>query len=163
MSSILQDAFPRLEPISSRATEMPTTSEGIATFDHVPAWFSEEAERIRSFKALPLNWDLEHANRVPNNVAVGAVEALFEIAPMLQSRPEVSPLNDGAILLEWQRSTMNELELTVQVEITPLGAFEFNINRGGAPIFEATVASNDILRRNNVLRYVAGSESLLQV
>lgn len=68
----------------------------------LPAWQREVVARLAELERLSPNWDTEGALPLSRHHANRASSFLVQVmAPMAQT-PEISPLSDGGVQLEWR-------------------------------------------------------------
>jgi len=99
------------DPISSWPGGGQTTSAfGVNRF---PSWLLPTIDRMRELVMLPVGWDGHDGRPVEIDVAVFAVQFLWQTLEPDSPAPQIVPLSYGGVQLEWHEQGM---DLEVEVE-----------------------------------------------
>lgn len=82
---------------------------------------------IQEIAALPEDWDMEHGAAITAAAINLAATVVLAASKHGHRAPDVYPLNDGGILLEWRGVTLRGYDVLLQTECLPNGSFEMSI------------------------------------
>ncbi len=72
-----------------------------------PKWLDDTFERVNRLTTLQEDWDGYGASRVSGNAAINAIRFLVKIAYPKLAPPEVVPVADGGLQVEWHRDGLD--------------------------------------------------------
>ncbi len=79
-----------------------------------PEWLRDVASRLVELTRLPHDWDLEGGDPVDPSAARSAFIIIMDLAQQLALRPEIVPVGDGAVMIEWHTPSAD-----LEIEIGP--------------------------------------------
>lgn len=78
-----------------------------------PEWFKQAVTRLEDLLNLQPNWDSYGANPVNPEIAMYAINLLFELMDDALPMPSIVPTNRGGIQLEWH-TRRGDLEIDIE-------------------------------------------------
>ncbi len=105
----------------------------------LPWWFDDYLDReLNRLFALPAGWDDPSAEEVTLEAVRGAVSVLAAVAGEATPPPQLFPLRDGGIQVEWHVGG-NDIE----IEVNGAGeAYVFAARSGGQTIADGEIGAN---------------------
>jgi hypothetical protein len=100
-------------------------AESVQSTTPVPAakWLNDTLEEVEQLSSLDQDWDGYGAERVSASAAMGAVNFLLKIAYPKLAAPEVVPVSDGGLQVEWHRNGI-DFEVMFEPEEEPRALVE---------------------------------------
>jgi hypothetical protein len=91
--------------------------------EEAAAWFRDALAEIEELTKLPANWDGYGAKAVSATAAMSAVRFLSNVAYPKFSAPEIVPVSNGGLQVEWHQDQV-DLELRFDPDSTPRAYIE---------------------------------------
>lgn len=145
LSTTMQSARER-EVMDAPGSPPPTLTDALAllqdAFAPIPArgaamWLLDALEALRSVISLRYDWDSYGAAPPSKQAAEATWQLLKDLAACHVPRPEIVPLADGGIELDWMRPG----RLLVQISVAPDGGSSlFGVDEGTGEEFDGSLS-----------------------